>query len=429
MTIPFVDTERTQPTVLDVGRPSSKGDARQLEALLFIAYYFPPDNESGAERPARFAKYLVAEGVPVYVVSSRQYGSNLPLPAVSTVAREASSLLQRLLPYNEQLPWLPQAQKAIRRLMRKHSVSAIFSTSPPTSAHLAALYVKRRTGLKWVADLRDPISGNPFRSKTRARLYDRWIEKQIVMTADAVISNADPAARELRNRYPGFAHKIYCIPNGFDASDPVAAQPLPSRSYKLLVHTGSIYGPRHPGRLLTALDRMIASGTLPKGLLRVRLIGDLDDSAEWLQECDFARLLREGWLECISTRVPKAMARHEAATADYLLLLDVNGHDTPSLQVPAKLYEYIRIGRPILAFTTKGSSVEAILRKSGIRHALVYEETPPAEVADILQNLLQMPTEPVPPSPWFCEKFDASAHAKILQSIFEQICGSPKGEE
>ena len=70
-------------------------------------------------------------------------------------------------------------------------------------------------------------------------------------------------------------------------------------------------------------------------------------------------------MECNEALVPRAEAIRETAQADYLLLLDLTGLKQ-NIQVPAKIFDYLRIGRPILAFTTKASPSEWILELSGV---------------------------------------------------------------
>ena len=105
-------------------------------------------------------------------------------------------------------------------------------------------------------------------------------------------------------------------------------------------------------------------------------------------------------------------------TADYLLLLDINDRAL-GLQVPAKLFEYIQIGRPILAFTGRHSPVERILEQSGIPHACIHPDDPTQAVDERVLKVLCMSKRPVQPSQWFKEMFDGcEAETRVLYRDF-----------
>src|SRR5207244_6933321 len=73
-----------------------------------------------------------------------------------SLLRLSEEVLRRLkLPADASLPWVIDAFRAIKGLMRKAPFAAIYSTSPPLGTHLLALLIKRRYGVPWVADFRD----------------------------------------------------------------------------------------------------------------------------------------------------------------------------------------------------------------------------------------------------------------------------------
>ena len=105
------------------------------------------------------------------------------------------------------------------------------------------------------------------------------------------------------------------------------------------------------------------------------------------------------------------------AEADYLLLLDLNELGTGS-QVPGKLFEYIRIGRPILAFTVRDSSTSRLLAQSGIPYQCVYQSDSSDEVDRKVSAFLSLQSRPVAPSDWFQTNFNAVAQTQKLADLF-----------
>jgi glycosyltransferase involved in cell wall biosynthesis len=395
-----------------------------MRPVLFLAYAFPPENIVGARRPYRFARYLPEFGYRVYVVTAtpREHACDAvhfvrdPLRDTGRLVRLAQTTFRSyLFPADEQFGWIPRAFSLARRVVREHSVCAVVSTSPPHSAHIAALALKRYCHLKWVADFRDPlVRDGDTRNTRRQRFFNRRLERAIFRHADAVIANTDVVAAAWESRYPENKHKIHCIWNGFDPEEQIVAQPLPPRPYRILAHIGEMYGGRHPYALIESIRRLESRALLAPGSLRFRFVGPLDWGALPHPEL-FRQFVGQGYVEYLDRMLPRTDALAEMSGADGLLLLDWSW----TTQVPAKTYEYIRIGRPVLALGGRNSPAERILDSSGVPHVCVYATDSEEEIDRKMLAFLALPSEPVQASPWFWETFDARNQARALAAILD----------
>lgn len=393
--------------------------------VLFFAYYFPPENTSGAARPFRFFKYLPQFGFEPLVVCGSKQSESAPLSGVQQVDSSRNPAVQLAVKvvervayrYSDRLAWVPSAVKTAARILKTTPVGFMLSTQPPIATHLAALRIKKRFGLKWIADFRDPIR---FDDPQRGRRYVSTVERAIFQQADMIIANTESAASLWRSRYPQWKDKIVTIWNGFDPGEELSAAPIEQRRCRVIVHTGDIYGPRHPGTLLSSLSRLMSRGLLSPDQYRLRLIGPLDSTSPLLTMPAFIELSRNGTLEVTGQLIPRKEALEVIATADYLLLLDITLYQT-NVQVPAKLFDYIRVGRPILAFTSKGSPAQEILSRSGIPSVCVYPQDDDVEVDRKLISFLSLPTEPTAYSDWFSRKFDAVYQTEALAHLLERL--------
>ncbi len=152
-----------------------------MTRLLLLSFAFQPDNTPAAARPSQLFRYLPDYDVqPVVFASSTDGGRNsepevfrVPdhaAPASVAAASQMARLFMRFgVPYNDRLPWVPYVASAAAKLIRSQPVDAIYSTSPFLASHFAALWLKSKFGLPWIADFQDPICDNPFR--TRRWLY------------------------------------------------------------------------------------------------------------------------------------------------------------------------------------------------------------------------------------------------------------------
>jgi len=147
-------------------------------------------------------------------------------------------------------------------------------------------------------------------------------------------------------------------------------------------------------------------------------VGDLDQDIRRSYPELFANLEARQTLE-YSGSLPRPEALRIMAEADYLLLLDMVG--TAGYTVPAKLFEYLRIGRPILAVTPRDSPVEKILAMSGVPYRTIHPDDEPANIDEKVLELLQLPSEPVAPSSWFEETFDGRRQAGVLARLLDTL--------
>lgn len=360
-----------------------------MRHALFVSFQYPPDaSSSGVLRTLKYSRYLANHGWRVTVVSpdasaydAVDAASVRDIPATVTVVRTRYLDTRRHLSVKGRyfavtaLPdrfigWLPWALSAGMRVARDDPVDLVYSTSPPATVHLIAWSLARRLGKPWVADFRDPWFEEPPEAGAPAgwmfRAIDRRLEARVVRDCSHVVTTTGRQRDVLAARYPALpVAKFSVIPNGYDEAD-FAALPLlgaPMSSKRLcIVHAGSINPHfRNPIPLFEAIRRAADAGRLDPRRVYLRFLGGgaYAESSELRQAAADYGL--DGQIEIVP-RLPYADALRELAEADILLLLQASD-DTRAL-VPAKLYEYLRMAKPVLALTLPGE-VSTLLAHTG----------------------------------------------------------------
>ena len=80
----------------------------------------------------------------------------------------------------------------------------MITTSPPGSVHLVGAAVKRATGVRWVADLRDSLVAHPHRARESARRAREGAGRaqrsrgSSRAQADAIVAVSEAIAEEMR---------------------------------------------------------------------------------------------------------------------------------------------------------------------------------------------------------------------------------------
>lgn len=398
-----------------------------------FAFHFPPSSASGAARPGRWARYLPQHGIQCRVTACWTPGAQDTDEAAYVKPEDAAGawrralpvarLLHRIAPYNEQWTWLPAALGHAFAANRVQPASAVLSSFPPLAGHLAGLLFHWRTSAPWIADFRDPLAGNPFRNRPWARWYDRMLEAVIVRRAAAVLVTNDAVAGRLRARYPRHVGKIHALWNGFDPAEP-AVRPSPVTGPRRLVHAGSLYGPRQPGALLRALALLLDSGRLQPGAWQVEFVGPHEEGTFAGCAAALERLRAAGAVEIRGGQRPRRELEEAMGRASILLLLDLTG-GRQSVQVPAKLFDYIRAGLPVLAWSPPGSPTRQVLKRSGVPSLVFAPDESDAAVAERLAPWLENPPPAAAPSDWFLEKFDGARQAEFLARLIRETASGP----
>jgi len=399
--------------------------------IVLFAYHFPPENAIGGVRPFRFYKYLSEMGYRCHIITAADQSSRpdldvtyVPDPFVERPRQGMGWQIERaarkfLLPGVTGIQWSYPACRAGRKLAgaNPNARITIFSTYPPLGTHLAAWRLAKTARLPWIADFRDPLGDNPGHGDILPiqREFYRQLERMVFGAADIAIANTDAVAEQWKARYNRHRARIHLIWNGYDPEERIRPLPLPQRDYRLLTHVGELYEGRKITALLESFARLIDSGRLTAERVRIKLVGSArHDSIPSPDFMDRARAA--GWLEVVP-RIPQKEALQLSQTSEGLLL--VQPHST--VQVPGKLYEYVQIGRPVLAFILPNTPIERILDKSGVRYTCVYADGTQEAMDDAVMKFCQLPTEAVAASAWFEENFDARKQTRTLEGLIRSL--------
>jgi hypothetical protein len=194
------------------------------------------------------------------------------------------------------------------------------------------------------------------------------IEERALRSASHAVFVTSGAARMYRERYADLPEgRIAVIENGYEerSFDSLQTSRPPGAARvggKLtLLHSGVVYPTeRDPTQLFHALRRMLDTGSIKAGDLCVRLRAAGHGAV-------LSKLINDAGVGAVvelAPPLPYRSALQEMMSADGLLVLQASNCNQ---QVPAKLYEYLRCGRPVLALTDPEGDTAGVLRKADLR--------------------------------------------------------------
>jgi glycosyltransferase involved in cell wall biosynthesis len=368
-----------------------------MRKLLLITYHFPPSASAGSFRMLGFARHLPKFDWQTVVVAPpqlprepvdqaqlAQVPSDTGVIYVPFPEGRWARLLSRVAPYGI---WLPRARRACLQAVQTHRPDAVLTSGPPHCIHHLGLMLKRRFQVPWVIDLRDPWG---HRHKPVGPIRKRWevlMEERVMKRADAIVANAPLARSTLQDAFPQYRDKIHVITNGYDPEQVLSAQePPPLPGTVQIVYAGEVYLGRNPRPFLDAIKDLYGQSQNGRPPVQVTFLGRSST-----EDCNLLMEIHQrglGALVEIGGQVGYGRSLASMAQAHILLLLDAPGR---RMGVPAKLYEYIGTGRPILALADPNSDVAWVLRESGIPHRIALP-TEPAQIKAALAELIQLVT-------------------------------------
>ncbi|WP_100523463.1 glycosyltransferase family 4 protein [Mycobacteroides abscessus] len=396
--------------------------------VLIVAYLFPPIGGGGVQRALKMAKYLhefgwephvltvepqyhvsldqsLLEQLPpeVHVHRSREFSLGAPPAAAATGERkpgnESAGLVSRvkkmlfptlkkmkkyLLVPDDQILWFPYAMKKGLEIVKQHQIDVVFSTSGPYTNHLVGLYLKRKTGLPWIADFRDPWTQNMHRTDIAWRewLEDR-LERMVLRESDILLTVTHSFARNFKNKFAEEIRRAEVIHNGFDPEDYKELQAIKSDpSVCSFIYTGIFYKERNPRLFLQAIKELLDEGKLERNKLCLKFAGVFDYPG-YSENMDCVKKLGLEDLVRVLGHLPHQTALTELKKSDVLLLVGDTAPDSGDY-IPGKLFEYMAIGKPILALSLKGESTQ-IIENYGLG-----EVVDPGNLAEIKTGILNL---------------------------------------
>jgi glycosyltransferase involved in cell wall biosynthesis len=370
--------------------------------VLLVSLYFPPAGGGGVQRPLKFAAHLPPLGLETHVLApddpkwvhrdedlrpptqawvhrvrflgpgGRKPAEELHgLEALERASKQAGLLARRLLVPDASVSWTLTATPAAIRIVRREGIDAVLTTSPPGSVHLIGAAVKRATGARWVADLRDSLVAHPHRRAERraVRVKERSehaVARLVARSADAIVCVSDAIAEEARSLRP--AGRVVTIPNGCDFDDFAGLEYRRAPRFRI-THTGSFFGKRSPRPFLTALAETELD-------VVARFVGDFRAAdREWAAQLELGDRLE---LLPFTTR-RHALELQRDSEALLLLIPDAGGRGRGVLS--GKVFEYLAAERPILAAVPPDGAAAELLRESGVGVVVAPDDVEAMRVA------------------------------------------------
>jgi len=397
-----------QPTVLTIRAGEGSQEPKLLEKL-------PPDVHVVRTRHIRVNGWENRAASAVQTVGGLQSTPDVLQPRFDRYLRSVADLVRSTLYFpDETVGWVPFALAKAIQLYRKQPFDLVYTTTPPRSAPVIGFLLKVLYGVPWVCEFMDPWY--PPKGRLRSKSEDR-LQTSLFRKADRVVVMVKQHAEELRRSFHVPTEKLAVVRNGFFEEDFVSVEttqqnPLDPRHFHFS-HFGSIYPDNH-GNFFSALTELVRESPELKEWIRVNIVGFPCESV--------LRYAREGELKDIIQIhgfFPNRADALQMMRASHCLLLFWGRPDFSRLAVAGKTYDYLRVGRPILALTYEGG-VKELVEEAQAGWVAPPENT--EAIKQALRAVLCSHRENVsgPFKPEFVAQFRWDRQAENLARVFDE---------
>ncbi len=365
--------------------------------VLIITYYWPPSGGSGVQRWLKFATYLSDFGIepviytvdnPSYAILDKTLENEVPksVKIIKQSIREPNNFLSLFGKKNKKtsagfldanpsffgkiaqyiranyfIPdarkyWIKPSVKFLTEYLSKNTIDMVITTGPPHSLHLIGLELKKKLGVNWMADFRDPWTDIdyfhqlPLTNRAKEKHYQ--LEKEVVSMADCVLV----VGKTMQQNYLKYNKKIEVITNGFDGGLNTDNVQLDKKF--TVVHVGLMNADRNPQVLFRVISELIKENKDFANDFQLILIGKLaDDVNKSLEKHQLKSYVK------IIDYLPHNEVINFQKMAQVLLLV-VNNVPNAKGIITGKIFEYLQANRPVLAIGPTDGDLAGIISKT-----------------------------------------------------------------
>ncbi|MCW8803222.1 MAG: glycosyltransferase [Ignavibacteriaceae bacterium] len=384
-----------------------------MKKVLFITYYWPPSGKASLQWPLKIIKHLPSLGWQPFVLTvdedtfsqkddtfikdipsetkvirAKSYepfdiykkfigrSKEAQLVASETISKKNKSLAHRLsiwIRMNLFIPdarvgWYFPAVKAGMKQLEIEKVDTIVSIGPPHTTHLIGKKLSSRFGFPHIPVFIDPwVDISYYKNFKRNKLalsIDNHQEKSVLENATEIVFVTETMKDAYVKKYPFVSKKSNVLYWGYSEEDfnfTTNFLSLKDSDEEIILHAGNIFDYQNPRYFWKTIKNEINKGRN----LNLKFIGTVAP--------DIRQTITNYGLDLHTEYkgfLPYDEMLREMMKATYLLVCA-----TEPRHVPGKLFEYLRTGKPIIAFGDGNKEVKKILAEANAGMIFGYQES------------------------------------------------------
>jgi len=379
-----------------------KGKTPEKDRWFIIAHSFNADGVAASQTITDRLPYFINRGLEFVVLSAVTGRKDTQIPHYQVISpapsglrydmrfiiknkvknKTARSILKGIsailcLPFylvekiflqlDSQWSWFLSASIKGSQLINKYHPALLYSTAGPSTTHLATYILHKIYGLRWMAELHDPLILDDQRPKWHKYYFNRFVEKIVCGNASVVVYFTNRALENANRRHP-IKNKAIVVRPG--ATPPDFHNIHYAKTDKIhFGHFGSLDKTRNLEVFIRALYELTRDNPGLKDRIILDVYGcELDAvSRKAFNNYPLGNLLVEhGRLEYDpeTGKSGRQQVLEAMKKMDVLVVLHGGEGSVCYEYIPSKLYEYLLTGRPVLGLVETGTELEGFLSEN-----------------------------------------------------------------
>lgn len=380
-----------------------------MKKVLFVTYFWPPSGKATVHWPLHIIKYLPDGGWQPSVLTAEAdafshkdesllkeidndltvmrtkswdpfdfyfkfIGKNKDegMSASETISKTNKSITHRISIWIRMNLFIPDARAGWyfpgtskgRKFLAGENMDAVVSIGPPHTGHLIAKQLSKEFSVPHVPVFIDPwvdiVYYKNFKRSPLTLKIDNHFEKRVMENASSVVFVTSTMKEDYIKKYDFLKEKSNVLYWGYDEENFKNLPAAGSSDEFVILHAGNIFDyqnvPAFWGKLKSEKDagkkiRIRFVGTVGPGIKKAITDAGLDSVTEYKGFLPYKEMLTE------------------LRNATCLLVCA-----TERRHVPGKLFEYLRIGKPIIAFGDDNNEVGDIIKKANAGMLFKYSD-------------------------------------------------------
>jgi glycosyltransferase involved in cell wall biosynthesis len=380
-----------------------------MKKVLVVTYFWPPSGKATLHWPLKIIKYLPEFGCEPFVLTVKEesftrldetmlqeinpslkvYKSRTFEPfnlykkftgrgkkehivdseTISKTNKSLTHLISIWIRMNLFVPdarvgWYFSAVMMGKKIIKENRIEAVISIGPPHSSHLIAYRLSKLFGIPHYPIFIDPwvdiVYYKNFKRSKATLALDNYFERKVLNHSMASVFVTKTMRSDYLKKYNLLKDKSFVLYWGYDEEAFEHIEYQKKSTTDTIIHAGNIFDYQNPVKFWKLVKQKIMSGQK----LRIKFIGSVSPAIK--KEIILAGL--EEYTEYAGFLSYKELI-NELINAKYLLVCV-----SEPRHVPGKLFEYLRTGRPIIAFGNDNEEVSEILKTSNAGMIFNYNE-------------------------------------------------------
>jgi glycosyltransferase involved in cell wall biosynthesis len=316
--------------------------------------------KSRSFEPFNLYKIFTGRGKKEHIIDSETISStNRSLPHLISIW-----IRMNLFIPDARVGWYFNAVMMGKKIIKENKIEAVISIGPPHSTHLIAYRLSKLFGIPHYPVFIDPwvdiIYYKDFKRSKATLALDNYFERKVLKNSTASIFVTQTMKDDYSKKYSFLKEKSFVLYWGYDEESFENIEYQKKNAYDTIIHAGNIFDYQNPVNFWKLVKKKITSGQK----LKIKFIGSVSPAIR--KEITHAGL--EEYTEYVGFLSYKELLS-ELVNAKYLLVCA-----SEPRHVPGKLFEYLRTGRPIIAFGDDNKEVSEILKTSNAGMIFNYHD-------------------------------------------------------